>query len=78
MPISLRGLNESVITLNNNPYDINSYHKKLNDYGSVVLENNKIPKWSDFYRNATDQNGDKIGEHELKKIKLNIEDKRKL
>lgn len=76
MPISLGKLNESTIILNDNPYEINSYHKRLTDYGNVILENNKIPKWSDFYRSATDEHGNKIGEHEVKKIKLHTEDKR--
>jgi hypothetical protein len=76
MPISLSNLNESTMNLNKNPYDINEYHKKLTDYGNVILENNKIPKWSDFYRSATDQHGSKIGEHEVKKIKLYTKDER--
>ena len=76
MPISLKNLNNSVMTLKDNPYNINSYHKKLTDYGNVILENNKIPKWSDFYRSATDEHGNKIGEHEVKKIKLFVEDNR--
>jgi hypothetical protein len=78
LPISLGNLNESVMTLNDMPYDVNAYHKRLADYGIVILNNNKIPKWSDFYRSATDQRGNKIGEHELKKIKLNTEDKREV
>ena len=76
MPISLSNLNESTMTLNKNPYDINEYHKNLTNYGNVILKNNKIPKWSDFYRSATDQHGNKIGEHEVKKIKLYTKDKR--
>lgn len=76
MPISLTSLTNSTMVLNDNPYDIHEYNKRLTDYGNVILENNKIPKWSDFYRSATDQFGNKIGEHEVKKIKLNIEDKR--
>jgi hypothetical protein len=76
VPISLTDLNGSTMTLKNSPYDINEYNKKLTDYGNVILENNKIPKWSDFYRSATDEHGNKIGEHEVKKIKLNTNDNR--
>ena len=32
MPISLSNLNESTMTLNKNPYDINEYHKNLTNY----------------------------------------------
>lgn len=76
MPISLTQLQDSVMTLMDNPEDPHAYHQRLNDYGNVILENNKIPKWSDFYRSATDQFGNKIGEHEVKKIRLATEDKR--
>lgn len=76
MPVSLSNLNNSFLNLYNNPHDIHSYHKKLTDYGNVILENNKIPKWSDFYRNATDEFGNSIGSHEVKKIKLFTEDNR--
>jgi hypothetical protein len=76
MPISLSGLNNSTLYLNDNTYVVNEYHQKLNDYAKVIIENNQIPKWSDFYRNATDQFGNSIGSHEVKKIKLYTEDKR--
>jgi hypothetical protein len=64
------------MTLNKNPYDINEYHKNLTNYGNVILKNNKIPKWSDFYRSATDQFGSSRGSHEVKKIKLFVKDDR--
>ena len=76
MPISLSNLNNSILYLNDNPYPVHEYHNRLTEYGSAILANNKIPKWSDFYRNATDQFGNSIGSHEVKKIKLNTEDKR--
>jgi len=76
MPISLSGLNNSTLYLNDNIYVVNEYHQKLHDYAKVIIENNQIPKWSDFYRNATDQFGNSIGSHEVKKIKLYTEDKR--
>lgn len=76
MPISLSNLNNSLVNLYSNPYNVHEYHKKLSDYGNVILENNKIPKWSDFYRSATDQFGNSIGSHEVKKIKLSVLDNR--
>lgn len=78
MPISLTDLNNSSVNLYNNPNDVHQYHKRLSDYGNTILENNKIPKWSDFYRNATDQFGNKIGDHEVKKLKLFITDNRSM
>jgi hypothetical protein len=76
IPISLSELNNSTMTLNSSPYKLNDYNKRLTEYGNVILENNKIPKWSDFYRSAVDQFENKIGEHEVKKIKLNTNDQR--
>lgn len=76
MPISLSHLNDSVLYLQDNPYVVDEYHEKLNTYAQAIFENNKIPKWSDFYRNATDQFGNSIGSHEVKKIKLYTEDRR--
>ena len=76
IPLSLKGLQDSLLTLSDNPFDITEYGKKLNDYGNVILKNNLVPKWSDFYRSATDEKGNKVGDHEVKKIRLYTEDKR--
>lgn len=78
MPISLTALNESELILNSFQGDINEYYREVQEYASAILENNKIPKWSDFYRSATDQFGNRVGEHEIKKIKMNIVDNRSL
>lgn len=77
IPISLTQLQNSTMVLKNNPMTPMEYHTKMTEYGNVILENNKIPKWSDFYRSATDEHGNKIGDHEVKRIKLNTEDARK-
>ena len=75
LPLSLSALNESEITLN--PDSRSKEHYAWGKaYDDAVRENNKIPKWSDFYRNGVDHLGNKIGEHELKKLKFNVIDLR--
>lgn len=75
LPLPLAELNNSEIALNPDNRD-----KEFFEWGSAydkkIQENNLIPKWSDFYRNATDHTGAKTGEHELKKFKFNVLDLR--
>ena len=40
------------------------------EYGETAERINQQGKWAGFYRNATDHLGNKIGEHELKVIRL--------
>jgi hypothetical protein len=44
------------------------------EYGTAAQKINKSGNWTDWYRNATDHNEDTIGKHELKSIKLKIND----
>jgi hypothetical protein len=69
IPFSVSNLNESSVLIEdieNLPsakYDEKEYTKeiqKLNEKGI----------WSNFYRNATDHKGNKIGEHEVKALRL--------
>lgn len=69
MPITLSDLNNSEINL----HDGRNYVGALFDgraYGETVDNLNLQGKWAGFYRNATDHLGNKIGEHEVKTIRL--------
>jgi len=69
MPIELNGLDKSEIFIK----DISSFKGSSysgQDYADKVKELNSSNRWSNFYRNATDHLGNKIGKHELKKIIL--------
>lgn len=70
IPISLSNLDESSITIYNqevpNQKHNDDYMKKMNEYS---VSNDKFTNW---YKNGTDQNGNIIGEHETKKIKLYV------
>ena len=73
IPIDLSEIQNSKIEfddLKNAPIsniDINSYSAEI----SLI---NKNGRWSDFYRNATDHLGNKIGKHQVKSIKLHVKD----
>lgn len=44
------------------------------EYGIAAEKINRSGEWTDWYRNATDHTGKSIGNHELKSIKLKIND----
>ena len=44
------------------------------DYNDTVSKINKEGKWTNFYRDAVDHKGNKIGEHEIKAIRLKVND----
>lgn len=47
---------------------------EINRYGEEAQKINKIGNWTDWYRNATNYKDEPIGKHELKNIKLVIND----
>jgi hypothetical protein len=69
MPISLTYLNESVI-IEKPLSNLNKDEVISNEYASLVGLTNKNGGVMNFYRNATDMHGNKIGEHEIKALKL--------
>lgn len=70
LPISLTSLQsefEMEINEEHLPYE---YWQEVQKYGEVAQEKNAIGDWSKMYRDAVDYNGDKVGTHETKSIKL--------
>lgn len=73
MPISLSALNNSeAIMKKYNDLPVDFFPRE--DYGKIVSDINKQGKWTDFYRNGTDHKGNKIGDHEVKAIRLKTND----
>jgi hypothetical protein len=74
IPISLSMLKDESVEINNfvKPED---YESKLKSYGDAAQVINKSGKWTDWYRYAVDENGNSVGEHEVKSLKLTIQDK---
>lgn len=73
LPLSLRDIQNSEITF---------YEKELMDYPKIngemqAAQTKKIidsGKWTNYYRDAVDWEGNKIGSHEVKSIKLSVKD----
>lgn len=73
LPIPLKQISETQLDIYAGAPKSNSeeYNK---EYGRVANEINRVGNWTDWYRNATDHTGEKVGSHELKSIKLKIND----
>ena len=48
------------------------WNKKIQDRGAASQEKNSKGEWTHFYRDAVDHNGDKMGDHEVKKILMRV------
>ena len=71
IPINLSLLQNSEINVKNYknlPQDLTSVNSQ--EYSQAVYAENRKGKWTDFYRNATDHKGNKVGNHQVKIIKL--------
>lgn len=74
IPVSLKQISGYEIDL----YDGEGYVGSNYDgreYGRSVDKINQSGKWAGFYRNATDHKGKTIGEHELKALRLRVNEK---
>lgn len=77
IPISLGNINNSEITIRNQkdmPIGKYSHLYNQEDHLKAVNEYSEKNEWTNFYRNAVDYLGNKIGNHEVKNIKLRIID----
>lgn len=73
LPISLTELNNSEIVIKNEE----EFHKEVKNinneiYSKKVAEINAQGKWSNFYRDAVNSEGESIGSHEIKAIRLKV------
>lgn len=70
MPISISHLQNSIMNIfNRNKIPSDSF-KNTFEYSKALSELNQKGQWGNFYRNATDHLGNKIGSHEEKVIRL--------
>jgi hypothetical protein len=73
MPISLSQLKDVEVDVYK--HEPNEDKKKYNEeYDKKFKEINQSGQWSDFYRNATDHNGNSLGSHEVKALRLKTND----
>lgn len=74
IPISLTNLNNT--TINIIKYnDSKKIRQQANEsYGKAAQAINSLGQWTDWYRNAVDENGNSVGSHEIKTLKLGVID----
>ena len=70
LPISLTNLQNSKVNIYNTNQIPSEMFYSPEGYTEAVVELNKQGKWSNFYRDAVDHKGNKIGNHEVKAIRL--------
>lgn len=73
LPISLSSIQDYEMNLYTENFE-QSFYQKLNDYGRISGEITSTGEWTDFYRDATNHLGEKVGEHELKSLRLKVND----
>lgn len=74
IPISLTNLNNSVITINQYQ-DLDRSREKANrSYGEAAQVVNSSGQWTDWYRDAVNENKESIGSHEVKTLRLSVKD----
>ena len=74
IPISLSALNNSSIEIS----DYKDPDRKRMDaniaYGNAAQEVNSSGQWTDWYRDAVNEKGESVGSHEIKVLRLNVQD----
>ena len=70
IPISLSYLQNSKINIYNSNKIPKNFFSNSDEYSQSLSNLNQKGIWSNFYRNATDHLGNKIGNHEVKAIRL--------
>jgi hypothetical protein len=74
LPISLSSLKDSFVEVKKFPQEwMEEWNSKNKAYGDAAQVLSMKGQWTDWYRDAVDQDGNKIGEHEVKALKLKTE-----
>ena len=71
VPINLKELNNSEIQFES-IYLMKTNSIDMNEYSNEIYKLNREGIWADFYRKSVDHKGNRIGEHQVKSIKLHI------
>lgn len=77
IPISLKDINSMELIIKNNLPEYmtsDSWEHSMKERARVSEDLNSRGEWTHFYRDAVDHNGDKFGEHEVKKIIMRVTD----
>lgn len=78
LPIHLKETSDFVLNIYNNTEDKfgQDHWAKAKRYGEESQKINQSGEWTNFYRNATDESGNAIGSHEVKALRMQINDTR--
>jgi hypothetical protein len=72
IPISLTNLNNTVIEINKYEDPGRKREQANRSYGEASQVVNSSGQWTDWYRNAVNENSDSLGNHEVKVLKLGV------
>ena len=75
IPISLTQLNNTVVTLVDYKDEDRKRVEANISYGEAAQVLNSSGEWTDWYRNAVNEKQESLGSHEVKALKLIVEDK---
>jgi hypothetical protein len=78
IPISLTSMNNTTIEIFN--YEDMDLSRQANNssYGAAAQKINSSGGWTDWYRDAVNENGESLGQHETKVLRLQVKDNRKM
>ena len=74
IPISLTNLNNTRIQIVDYKDEDRVREQENIAYGKAAQEVNKSGQWTDWYRDAVNEKGESLGSHEVKTLKLYVED----
>jgi hypothetical protein len=74
IPISLTKLNNTVIKITDYKDEDRKRVEANISYGEAAQAINSTGQWTDWYRNAVNEKQESLGSHEVKALKLSIED----
>lgn len=74
IPISLSELNNTCIDIVDYKDPDNKRNKANHSYGEAAQKVNSAGEWTDWYRDAVNEKGETLGSHEVKVLKLSIND----
>ena len=74
IPISLTELNNTVIKIVDYKDEDRKRVEANISYGKAAQEVNSSGNWTDWYRNAVNEKQESLGSHEVKALKLDIDD----
>jgi DNA-directed RNA polymerase beta' subunit len=76
IPISLSAMDKTEIQIFNHSDPGRVREGKNKSYGVASQKINSAGKWTNWYRNATDENGISLGKHEVTTLRLSVKDNR--